>query len=212
MIKVNYYWIALLPLALGHWYLWQRLSATEKREKALIEELARASASDSKPSLTSDQLNPHFLFNALNTIRYFVRTNTTTAREMLLDLSLVLQSALRKERLVNLRDEFESGRAYLRLERARLGPRLEVVDTVDEAKLDQLVTTHVLHHLLQALVNAVANRSNGGALHLDLQERRLIMEGDGQASLSSEIVSILGEDLNIVINETTRFEWRLDRI
>jgi len=208
---VTYYNLALFALALGGLYCWRELQASKLREGALLERLDKLSKEKRTLPAVPGHLNPHFLFNALNTIRYFVRTNPASARGLLLDLSLVLQSALRKDGQVSLRDELESGRGYLRLEGARLGPRLEIVDTISESDLDQLIETHILSHLLESLVKGVAERPNGGVIHLDFRNRRLILEADGHASLPSEVVKTLGPNLQIAREETTRFEWSLEQ-
>lgn len=195
---MKYFWLILLPLVALYWTTWRELQQSRLREISLRTQLEETSG-------LADHLSAHFLFNSLNTIRYFVRTNAATAREMLLDLSLVLQAAMRKEARVCLRDELESGRAYLRLEQARLGPRLEVVDTVDESASNHLVRTRVLPHLLQSLVGAVAQRSSGGSISLSLENDFLVLQSDGLAAPLPSLSGITHTNLG----ESTRIEWRL---
>lgn len=193
----------IIILLLGFsWHTWQELQKTRRREKFLQDQLASKNGS-------IGQLDPHFLFNALNTIRYFVRTNTTTAREMLLDLALVLQTGTRRDDRIYLREELESGRAYLRLEQARLGERLTIADSIVDSNLDQLVKTHILSHILQALVASVAQRAAGGTIRLTLQNQTFIGEADGQATLPPGLAEQLKQTLTISSGETTKFEWRL---
>lgn len=192
---MNYLSYLIIPLAFWCWYLRRELHQSRERERALAKKLVD----------TTDSLNPHFLFNALNTIRYFVRTNAALARELLLDLSLVLQAVLRSETQVSLRDELDSGRAYLRLEQARVGERLQTEDSVPDNQLDKLVSSRCLLPLLQSLVKGVAERSEGGTVRLSLKNNRLVLESTATLNLPRE----LSADLTVTTTPHPRIEWRL---
>ncbi len=114
------------------------------------------------------QINPHFLFNSLNTIRYFVRTDPDQARGLLLNLSEVFQVALKAGETVSLKDEIEFTKSYLALEQARLDERLEVTWFVQN---DDLLQTEVPTLLLQpvvenAVVHGIAPDPEGGRLQI----------------------------------------------
>jgi signal transduction histidine kinase len=64
------------------------------------------------------QINPHFFFNTLNTIRYFIRIDPDAARDLLIKLSEIFQRALSAGEFVPLRDEIAYVEAYLALEKA----------------------------------------------------------------------------------------------
>ena len=197
------------PLLLLCWHLWRELKRSRARTGEL-ERILTVGARESEPVPSqSCQLSPHFLFNALNTIRYYVRTNAATARDQLLDLSLVLQAAMRRESKVVLREELDSARAYLRLEVARLGPRLEVIDGIADEQTDLLVPSMVLGPLLQALVNAVASKNEGGVLRLGMEARMIILEADGRATLPPDLVQHLKESLTVNLDSNTRIAWRI---
>lgn len=197
------------PLLILCWHLWRELQQARARTGELERILTVAGKESGRLPSQACQLNPHFLFNALNTIRYYVRTNAATAREQLLDLSLVLQAAMRSESKVVLREELESARAYLRLEAARLGPRLEVVDGITEEQTDLLVPSLVLGPLLQALVNAVASRNEGGVLRLSMQARVVLLEAEGRAALPPGLIQHLNDSLTVNLDSNTRIAWRI---
>ena len=176
------------------------LAECHARERNQVERVA-----DDTPPAVPESLNPHFLFNSLNTIRYFVRTNADAARELLLDLSLVLQAALRTEAQVSLRDELETGRAYLRLEQARVGERLEVRDLIPDEDLDKLVPSRCLLPLLQALVKGVTERSAGGTVSLSLEQNSLVLESDATIHPPDSVP----QGLTITTEPHPRIEWRL---
>lgn len=121
------------------------------------------------------QINPHFLFNALNTIRYTIRTNPNAARRLLLDLSEVFQRTLQSGEFISLRDELSYVEAYLALEKARLGDRLRVVwggvlqpemplQTETEL-LDQPVPTLALQPIVEnAVIHGISKKKEGGTV------------------------------------------------
>lgn len=117
------------------------------------------------------QINPHFFFNALNTIRYFVRSDPEKARSLLLDLSDIFQRILRSGDFVSLGDEIAHVEAYLNLEKARLGERLHYEKEIaDEALLETAVPTLILQPLVEnAVIHGFAKKRSGGTIHLKLQ-------------------------------------------
>jgi LytS/YehU family sensor histidine kinase len=143
------------------------------------------------------QINPHFLFNALNTIRYFVRTDSEAARRLLLDLSEVFQRALRSEEFVSLQDELDYVASYLALEEARLGERLQVEWTVEvEDGLEQPVPTLILQPIVEnAVVHGVAKKSAGGTVRITAErvgeDLMLRVEDDGPGIEPTKLAQML---------------------
>ncbi|MFZ1146159.1 MAG: histidine kinase [Bryobacteraceae bacterium] len=83
------------------------------------------------------QINPHFLFNALNAIYGTIPREAARARRMVLNLAEIFRYFLQSEKtFVPLAQEMQIVRAYLEVEQARLGSRLSVEIDVDEALLD----------------------------------------------------------------------------
>jgi len=114
------------------------------------------------------QINPHFLFNALATIRHFVRTDPDQARALLLRLSEVFQRVLHSGEFVTLADEIAYAEAYLALEQARMGERLRVEWTRPEGELLELqVPALILEPLVEnAVVHGLAPEPEGGTLRI----------------------------------------------
>ncbi len=159
-----------------------RVQAKAARRRAELAELARARA---EVRALRAQINPHFLFNALNTIRYFVRTDPGIARCLLLDLSEVFQRALRSGEFVALQDEISYVEAYLALEKARLEERLRIVWAIpDDLPLDQPVPTLILQPIVEnAVVHGVSKQPEGGTVRITIEptngELLLRVEDDG---------------------------------
>jgi two-component system LytT family sensor kinase len=104
----------------------------EEHARALVE--VRAAANELALESLRRRLEPHFLFNALNTLRALIRTDPFTAREFVADLADLYRYLLHHPDLAKLRDEMEHARAYLTIERARLGgDRLRIETTLPDA-------------------------------------------------------------------------------
>lgn len=136
--------------ATGAWLAWalKRLREQRQERAELVAALNGCMKQAGELSNLRDQLNSHFLFNALNTIRYFVRTDTQVARGLLLDLSEFLKAAVDINECGTLGEELDRAASYLSLERARLGDRLELRLAVDDAPGARAFPTRVLQPLM----------------------------------------------------------------
>ncbi len=118
------------------------------------------------------QMNPHFLMNSLSVIHHLVRTNPDQARDLILDLSDVLNHTLRAGDFVSLAQEIEQTKAYLALEQARYTSRLNVVWQIPEhLNLQCLVPTLTLQPLVEnAVRHGIAPKPDGGMVTISLLE------------------------------------------
>lgn len=117
------------------------------------------------------QLNPHFLFNSLNSIIQLAEEDAAATQLALERLSDLLRHATRRScggRVdVTVGAELDFIRSYLALEQLRLGERLSIVEDVAEEALDALVPSLILQPLVEnAIVHAIAPRTAGGTLRL----------------------------------------------
>src|SRR5436305_196211 len=109
------------------------------RNEKKLEEQERLLAEARLAALTS-QINPHFLFNTLNSVSSLIRTDPNLARVMVVKLSKVLRRLLRKhENFSPLRDELNFIEDYLSIEVIRFGDKLRYETDVAEDTLDMLV-------------------------------------------------------------------------
>jgi hypothetical protein len=108
---------------------------------------ARALAQEAQLKSLSYQLNPHFLFNALNSIRALILEDAARARQMVTQLSEFLRHTLVSAPLneIPLRDELEALRRYLEIEKTRFEERLELTIDVDPEAADCAVPGLILH-------------------------------------------------------------------
>lgn len=129
----------------------------------------------------SAQLNPHFLFNALNSIAEMVHRDAEAADRMLVDLGALLRHSLgaSQSQEVALREELVALDHYLGIEKMRLGERLRVQWGIDSASLDARVPHLVLQPLVEnAIQHAIATRSTPGEVSVRAERNRdrLILE------------------------------------
>ncbi len=143
------------------------------------------------------QINPHFLFNALNTIRYFVRTDPAAARQLLLDLSQILQRSLRSEQFIPLRDELDYVRSYLALEKARFNDRLQVKWTIEaDDYLDHPVPVLILQPVVEnAVLHGISPKPGGGQVDISIRHDKenlvLGVEDNGMGIDPARLAEIL---------------------
>lgn len=136
-------WMATMTIL---WSLQQNQKENEQR-KADAERLAR----EAELYNLRQQLQPHFLFNSLNSIIALIGRKPEEARDMTFQLSDFLRGTLRKDdqQLISLSDELEHLQLYLQIEKVRFGHRLETNVTYDEACKDMLLPAMILQPLVE---------------------------------------------------------------
>ncbi len=114
-------------------------------------------------------INPHFIFNALNSIRALVDENPTRARTAITELSNILRSSMQAEKLetVPLEKELCIVKDYLALEKMRFEERLNIEMDIDEDTLNQPVPPMMLQTLVEnAIKHGISKKINGGMIRI----------------------------------------------
>lgn len=137
------------------------------RNELKIEEQNRLLAEARLMALTS-QINPHFLFNTLNSISSLVRTNPDLARQLILKLSHILRRLLRRqETFTPLRAELDLVQDYLSIEGVRMGDKLQYTTDIDAAALDAMVPSMLLQPLVEnSIKHGISPRIEGGSVRI----------------------------------------------
>lgn len=175
------YWFGIALLVGLRFYLDlrdQKLAASRLREdwlKARLDSLA-------------GQLNPHFLFNSLNTVSSFVRGNPDRAETILADLSQLLRTSLRERTrpLVPVADEIEFIERYLAIEGTRFEDRLKVELEADADVLNARIPSLLLQPLVENAIKHGVSRSRGPAsltvrIGRDGDELKVVIENSWRA-------------------------------
>ena len=124
---------------------------------------------DAELRALKSQINPHFLFNCLNSISALTSTDPSRAREMCVLLSDFLRKTLGlgERESISWREELELARTYLEVEQVRFGARLQVEMQVDDACAECQVPPLVLQPLIEnAIKHGIATMVEGGTVRL----------------------------------------------
>jgi len=132
------------------------------------------------------QINPHFLFNALNTIVSFVRIDPNKARDLIIDLSTYLRYNMEKgDELVSIESELKQVKAYVKIEQARYGDKLKVIYDVDK-EIDIKIPSLIIQPLVEnSIKHGILNGDGGGNVKISIKKDRendcirIMIEDDG---------------------------------
>jgi len=203
-----------------------RARTTELTATRLREELALA-----RLATLRSQLQPHFLFNTLNTVSSLIDDDPSAARRTVTLLSHLLRESLARanDDVIRLRDELAFVDRYLDIERVRYGERLQVEREIDGPSLDQLVPSYVLVPLVEnAVKHGVARHA--GVAHVRLSTRltaddvRLSVSnsggwsdadpspGTGLSRLRGRLAALYGERAFLNVIRSKNDEVRVDVI
>ena len=154
-----------IALGLAHLF-----STQLELEDIRIQSELRANAEIRRPQA---QINPHFLFNALNTIGSFCRTDPQQARRLIRELSTYLRRNLdRGDAFVSLAEELEQVRSYLSIEQARFGDRIAAFIDIQAECADWPIPPLVIQPLVEnAVKHGLGGRENGGWVRVEARRR-----------------------------------------
>jgi two-component system, LytTR family, sensor kinase len=171
----------------------------------------------------SSQINPHFLFNTLNTVSSLIRFDPDMARGVVLKLSNILRRLLRKhETFVPLREELDFIDDYLDIEVARFGrDNLEFVKSVDDEAQESFVPSMLIQPIVEnCLKHGLAPKLDGGKiqlratnrdgrLHIEIEDNgvgiseekmpHVYVEGIGLSNVRERLRVLYGADFHLSI-------------
>jgi two-component system, LytTR family, sensor histidine kinase AlgZ len=112
------------------------------------------------------RIRPHFLFNSMNTIASLTRSDPARAEEAVQDLADLFRANLSEKRSqITLADEIEVAQIYQRIEKLRLGARLQVIWNTNSLPRDAIVPSLLIQPLLEnAIYHGIEPRPEGGAV------------------------------------------------
>lgn len=180
-------WVAI-------YYVWHYLEYSRKAEVQKLR--LEATVKELELKTIKSHINPHFIFNALNSIRALVDENPERARTAITELSNILRSSMQAEKLetTSLEKELSIVKDYLALEHIRFEDRLKVEYDIDEDTLDQQVPPMMLQTLVEnAIKHGIGKQKEGGIVKVisDFKENHheLVVRNTGHlngATISSD--------------------------
>ncbi len=172
---------------LSIYYLWHYIenSRNTKIDSVKMESLVK----ELQLKTIKAHINPHFIFNALNSIRALVDENPERARTAITELSNILRSSMQAEKTetTTLERELSIVKDYLELEQIRFEDRLKVEYEIDEDTLDQQVPPMMLQTLVEnAIKHGISKQVNGGIIKVTSDftdsHHELVVENTGHLS------------------------------
>ncbi|MDQ6843026.1 MAG: histidine kinase [Bacteroidota bacterium] len=155
----------LIALWLLLYMVWHYLERNRKDEldKLNLEKTVK----ELELNTIKSHINPHFIFNSLNSIRALVDENPQRARSAITELSNILRSSMQVEKMetVPLHKELDIVRDYLALEQMRFEERLKIEMDIDEETLEQPVPPMMLQTLVEnAIKHGISKKIDGGTV------------------------------------------------
>ena len=164
------------------------------------------------------QLNPHFMFNAMNSIRALIDENPEKAKQALTQFSNILRNALQmgKTKLVSFAQEIQLVKDYLDVESIRYEERLHVTYSIDETSNEFKVPPMMLQTLVEnAIKHGISKYSKGGFIHLkSIKENgnlRIeitntgVLEKNNSSSSSGYGINNTEQRLHLIFGDTAKF-------
>src|SRR5581483_3650872 len=174
-------------------------------------EMQRARLTEARLTALTNQINPHFLFNTLNSVSTLIRIDPARARSMIYKLSNILRRLLRKtENFSPLRDEISFIDDYLAIEMVRFGENLRFEKDIGENTLNRLVPSMILQPIIEnSIRHGLAYKVEGGAIRLRtwIEDTRLyiLVEDDGVGIPESKLGTLFESGIGVSnVNERLR--------
>lgn len=169
--------------------------------KSRLEEIKNLQLADSQKEIELQnlrmQLNPHFLFNALNSIRALIDLDPSLAKESVTKLSSILRNSLlfgRKEQ-ITVEEECQFVQNYLDLEKIRFEERIQVNWDIESAVRNELIPPLILQMLVEnAIKHGISNLMEGGEviIRAKKEEQALVLEVENTGKLKTEVDTGVG--------------------
>ncbi len=175
----------------------------QKFQKIEVEKWrAEAQAKEAQLNSLKRQLNPHFVFNALNSVRALIVEDPKQAQEMITQLSNLIRYTLQSEpkELVRLEDELAVVKDYLSLESIRFEDRLKINLQIDPKSNSFMVPPMILQTLVEnAIKHGISKFTQGGELSIisSIENHQLILQirNPGKFELGSRTIESTGVGL-----------------
>ncbi|HEY4361583.1 MAG TPA: sensor histidine kinase [Bryobacteraceae bacterium] len=174
---------------------------SNRNEKKLEQQQMRLN--EARLAALSSQINPHFLFNTLNSVAALIRLDPEQARQVVHRLSKILRRLLRQqENLITLREELSFIEDYLSIEMVRFGEKLRFVKEIDPSTLDMLVPSMLLQPLVEnSIRHGLSSKVDGGTIRvrsrMAAQRLQILVEDDGVGIPEAKLATLFEQGIGV---------------
>jgi ligand-binding sensor domain-containing protein/two-component sensor histidine kinase len=212
----TWWFISALLLAVGAiLYAFFKVKAKHIRNETILQKTYEQKLADSEMQTLRSQMNPHFLFNTLNSINsYIIQNKTTIASEYLTTFSKLMRNILElsKQEKVTLDKELNALKMYIELEALRLENKFDysiVVDRSIEASSTYIPSLIIQPFVENAIWHGLHNKPDSGHIDINIKEQGeqliIIVEDNGigraaAAALKKQTVTHKSFGIDITIN------------
>jgi two-component system LytT family sensor kinase len=178
-----------------------RIWASVRTEEKL--EAQQTRLVEARLAALTNQINPHFLFNTLNSVASLIRVDPDKARAVVYKLSNILRRLLRKtENFSPLRDEIRFIDDYLAIEMVRFGDKLRFEKHVSDEALDRLVPSMILQPIIEnSIRHGLAKKVDGGTIQLhvwlDGSMLQIVVEDNGVGIEESKLMTLFEQGIGV---------------
>lgn len=172
-----------------------------RNEKKL--EAQQLSLNEARLEALTSQINPHFLFNTLNSVSSLIRTDPDQARSVVYRLSRILRRLLQKtDNLTPLREELAFIDNYMTIEMVRFGDKLQFIKEIDPDTLDRLVPSMMLQPIIEnSIKHGLSSKVDGGMIRVrsSLADSKLhiVVEDDGVGIPETRLANLFEQGIGV---------------
>ncbi|GHF99925.1 sensor histidine kinase [Thalassotalea marina] len=220
---MRYFWLALPNLVFLS-LLWSITYLTIRRQFLLKSTSAQNSALQSslkaaQLDILLNQLNPHFMFNAINNIRALILEDPAKARDCLTDLSDVMRTTMqvKQDKEWTLHEELQLVDSYLNLNKLQFENKLSITKSIDEQALSSKVPCMMVQLLVEnAIKHGIGKRRAGGDIHIDIRLESevltLCVNNSGELNTDADTTGVgtrnIKSRLNILYGEQAHYSLK----
>lgn len=202
-------------------YLWQYLDGITKyglmtgifytidfykrfKEKELRETQLNLLTKNMELQNLKSQINPHFLFNALNSVNALITRNPEKARTMNAKLAQLLRYSLDgfERKFVTIKEELDFIRNYLDIEKVRFGKKLQIQEEIDPQTLESKVPSMLLQPIVEnAIKHGISLQAKGGILKIHISQNngflQLQITNNGKPVSENDLDSLFNKGIGL---------------
>ena len=180
-------------ITVGVYYVIRYFQSQQKQEKEKSELTLKNR--EMQISLLKSQINPHFLFNTLNSINMLIGSSKEQARKVITQLSDIFRYALdsHSDQMVRLIHELDFIDSYMRIQQVRFGDRMKFVKQVDFSCMSVMIPPMILQPLVENSVKyGIAPKEDGGTIVLTVKRFNSMIffevKDDGMGSNAKKVM------------------------